>query len=45
MEERNGIVIYKNETIWASQKAIAALFGYTKQNVAYHISTTLFVTR
>ena len=25
-----------NETIWASQKAIAALFGCTKQNVSYH---------
>ena len=27
-----------NETIWASQKAIAALFDCTKQNVSYHIS-------
>ena len=26
-----------NETIWASQKAIAALFGCTKQNVSYHM--------
>ena len=26
-----------NETIWASQKAIAALFDCTKQNVSYHI--------
>ena len=27
----------ENETIWASQKAIAALFGCTKQNVSYHM--------
>lgn len=27
----------ENETIWASQKAIAALFDYTKQNVFYHM--------
>ena len=33
-----------NETIWESQKAIAALFGCTKQNVVYHMSTTSFVT-
>lgn len=26
-----------NETIWASQKAIAALFDCTKQNVSYHM--------
>ena len=26
-----------NETIWASQKAISALFGCTKQNVSYHM--------
>ena len=26
-----------NETIWAIQKAIAALFGCTKQNVSYHM--------
>lgn len=26
----------ENETIWASQKAIAALFDCTKQNVSYH---------
>lgn len=26
-----------NETIWASQKAIASLFGCTKQNVSYHM--------
>ena len=26
-----------NETIWASQKAIAALFDCTKQNVSRHI--------
>lgn len=25
------------ETIWATQKAIAALFGCTKQNVSYHL--------
>ena len=25
-----------NETIWANQKAIAALFDCTKQNVSYH---------
>ncbi len=27
----------ENETIWASQKAIAALFDCTKQNVSYHM--------
>lgn len=26
-----------NETIWASQKAIASLFACTKQNVSYHM--------
>ena len=26
-----------NETIWARQKAIAALFDCTKQNVSYHM--------
>ncbi|MBO4596146.1 MAG: virulence RhuM family protein [Bacteroidales bacterium] len=26
-----------NETIWASQKAISALFNCTKQNVSYHM--------
>ena len=26
-----------NETIWASQQSIAALFGCTKQNVSYHM--------
>ena len=30
-----------NETIWASQKAIAALFGCTKQNVSYHMGKIL----
>lgn len=25
------------ETIWATQKAIAALFDCTKQNVSYHL--------
>lgn len=27
----------ENETIWASQKSIAALFDRTKQNVSYHM--------
>ena len=27
----------ENETFWASQKAIAALFDCTKQNVSYHM--------
>lgn len=27
----------ENETIWAGQKAIAALFDCTKQNVSYHM--------
>ena len=27
----------ENETIWASQKAIAVLFDCTKQNVSYHM--------
>ena len=26
-----------NETIWATQRAIAALFACTKQNVSYHL--------
>ena len=30
-----------NETIWASQKAIAALFDCTKQNVSYHMGRYL----
>lgn len=29
--------LWKKETIWASQKAIAALFACTKQNVSYHM--------
>lgn len=31
------IVDPENETIWAGQKAIAALFDCTKQNVSYHM--------
>jgi hypothetical protein len=26
-----------NETIWANQKAIAALFGVTVPNISYHL--------
>ena len=29
-------VLYKNETIWATQKAMAELFGVTVPNISYH---------
>lgn len=32
------IVDAANETIWATQKAIASLFECSKQNISYHLS-------
>ena len=37
MDKMEAMVDPANETIWANQKAIAALFGVTVPNISYHL--------
>ena len=36
-EEHGILVLYKNETIWASQKAMAMLFDCSTDNIGLHL--------